>query len=180
MESKARISGISRDFSSGKILLTFQIDNFNSEEVERLMSKDLRLRAVIWRENKTLTQNGYYWKLLELMAQELGSTKEEIHEEILRDYGTIDCDENGTPITIKQPRFQDPKRLPGHWKFMYESKDGESNVFVQIKGVSDCNTKEMSVLLDGAIQEAKELGVETLPPKEVERLKQLEINNSKR
>ena len=38
-------------------------------------------------------------------------------------------------------------------------------------GSSTYNTKEMSVLIDGIVYEAKELGIETLPPDELERMK---------
>ena len=41
------------------------------------------------------------------------------------------------------------------------------------KGSSEYNTKEMAVLIDGIISEAKELDIETLPPVEVERLKEM-------
>lgn len=179
METKARISNISRDFTSGKVLMTFELDHYESEEVDRLMSRELRLKAVIWRENKTLTQNGYYWKLVELIAQELGSTKEEIHENMIQSYSPMMRDKDGVPITVKQPKFQSPECLEGHWKFAHESKDGESNILVRLKGVRNYDTKEMSVLLDHTVQEAKELGIETLPPKEIERIKNLEVNYTK-
>jgi hypothetical protein len=46
-----------------------------------------------------------------------------------------------------------------------------------MRGSHTYNTKEMSVLIDGVVQEAKELGIETLPDKEIERLKSLWTNN---
>ena len=39
------------------------------------------------------------------------------------------------------------------------------------KGSSEYDTREMSILIDGIVQEAKDLGVETLPPNEIEKLK---------
>jgi hypothetical protein len=39
------------------------------------------------------------------------------------------------------------------------------------KGSSEYTTLEMAVLIDGIVSEAKELGIETIPPKEIERLK---------
>ena len=35
------------------------------------------------------------------------------------------------------------------------------------------DTKEMSMLIDFTVQEAKQQGIETLPPNEIERIKQL-------
>ena len=42
-----------------------------------------------------------------------------------------------------------------------------------IKGSSEYDTKEMSVFIDGIVQEAEQLGIDTLPPAEIERLKGL-------
>jgi hypothetical protein len=42
-----------------------------------------------------------------------------------------------------------------------------------MRGSHTYNTKEMSVLIDGVVQEAKNLGTETLPEKELERIKNL-------
>ena len=39
-----------------------------------------------------------------------------------------------------------------------------------IKGSSEYDTKEMSSFIDGIISEAKGLGIETLPPEELERM----------
>ena len=41
------------------------------------------------------------------------------------------------------------------------------------KGSSEYDSREMAVLIDGIISEAKELDIETLPPAEVERLKEM-------
>ena len=41
------------------------------------------------------------------------------------------------------------------------------------KGTSEYNTAEMAVFIDGVISEADELGIDTLPPNEVEKIKSL-------
>lgn len=41
------------------------------------------------------------------------------------------------------------------------------------KGSSEYDSKEMSILIDGIISEAEELGIETLPPHEIQRLKEM-------
>lgn len=178
MESKARISNISRDFSSGKVQITFTLDHYEPEEVERLMGKDLRLKAVIWREKRSLDSNGYYWVILDKMAGVLGSTKEEVHEIMLHRYGTFDLLDD-KPITITVSSEVDINRIDGHYKAYKASSDGRFVSYFKLKGSSEMNTEEFAHLLDGAIQEAKELGVETLSPNEIERLKQLEIDNTR-
>ena len=41
------------------------------------------------------------------------------------------------------------------------------------KGTSEYNTAEMAVFIDGVISEADELGIDTLPPNEIEKIKSL-------
>jgi hypothetical protein len=44
-------------------------------------------------------------------------------------------------------------------------------VYIVMKGSHTYDTKQMSVLIDGTVGEAKDLGIETLPPHELERMK---------
>ena len=41
------------------------------------------------------------------------------------------------------------------------------------KGSSEYDTREMAILIDGIVSEAKEMGIETLPPDEVEKIKSM-------
>ena len=45
--------------------------------------------------------------------------------------------------------------------------------YVMLRGSSTYDTAEMSNLIDGLVSECQELGIETLPPKEIERMMQL-------
>ena len=52
-----------------------------------------------------------------------------------------------------------------------DGKDGRKwRAYRLIKGSSKYDTKEFSTLLDGAVSEAKEMGLETLPEEELERM----------
>ena len=46
----------------------------------------------------------------------------------------------------------------------------EYRTYKMIRGSHTYNTEEMSHLIDGIVSEAKELGIETLPPDEIERM----------
>ena len=51
------------------------------------------------------------------------------------------------------------------------AKGVKYRTYVFLKGSHSLSTEEMSVLLDGAVQEAKEQGIETLRPSELEAMK---------
>ena len=118
-----------------------------------------------YRRKRSLTANGYYHALLHDLASALRTTADELHPQLIMRYSVVD--EDLPPITIKA--WADATRLPGYWKLV--KSDGTWNAYIRIKGSSEMNSKEFSRLLDGLIEECKEVGVETLPPYKVKELK---------
>lgn len=54
-----------------------------------------------------------------------------------------------------------------------KEENGQSLNFFRIyRGSHTYDTKEMSILIDGTVQEAKDLGIETMTPDELDRIKQ--------
>lgn len=120
-------------------------------------------RADIWHPKRSLTANSYYWALISKLAQALRTSDAELHEIMLDRYGVTE----GTVITMKA---EIPvSNLDGHWRF-YKS-DGKWNAYIQLLGSSKMDSSQFSALLDGLIEECKEHGIETMPDKEIERLR---------
>ena len=97
----------------------------------------------------------YAWALWEEMAQKLGTTKEEVYRKMLQRYG------QSVIVTVK-----DGVDVGQLFKYYERFNDGLHNgvKFVAYKvfiGSSQYDWKQMSVLLDGTIQEAKTLGIQT-------------------
>lgn len=168
MESKATLYGISRDFKTNKPIVSFLMDSSINPEAD--LSGDLRITVRRWRERRSLDANGYMWVILTQMALTLGSTKEEVYEEMLDRYGKEYRDEDGGMVVVGVKKGLDMKKA-GHWK---RYKDDEDCAYwYLLKGSSDYDTKEMSDFLDRVIEEAKELGIDTATPDEVARMKAL-------
>ncbi len=166
MELKATLKSIQRDLMSGEVLVTFS----TNEDIAPLQeySGELLLKVGKFTKHRSLDANAYAWVLMTKIAAVLKTDKESVYEECLRRYGTMETDENGHAIEIQVDRSVDPKHLPGHW---YRVDDlGEKVIYLMLKGSSQYDTKQMSVFIDGIISDAKELGVETLPPDELERM----------
>ena len=52
-------------------------------------------------------------------------------------------------------------------------ENGKEIIFYKIYGGSHTyDTREMSILIDGTVQEAKDLGIETMTPDQIEEMKQ--------
>ena len=118
------------------------------------------------REKRSKNANDYSWVLQDKIAKETGRSLSDIHKQMVLDYGVIET------YSIKKQAFDSAKRM-----FDYYEVLGESSVkgveFVHVKaalGTHLYNTKEMSTFIDGVIQEAQQLGIETKTPEEIAKL----------
>jgi hypothetical protein len=99
------------------------------------------------------------------MAESLGSSKEEVYEELLQRYGLVDED---VVITVKAS--VDMSKVEGHWHLL--KSDGTWSGYIRIRGSSEYNRREMASFLDRVVEDAKEIGVETMTPQELEKIKE--------
>lgn len=119
------------------------------------------------KEKRSLNANAYAWSLITKIADALRTSKEECYLEMLKRYGQSEIVSVLSQIDVS-----------GYFKY-YEplataTLQGKEFTHYKIyKGSSEYDTREMSILIDGIVSEAKELGIETIPPKEIERLKNL-------
>ena len=130
-----------------------------------------------FREKRTITQNAYYWKLLEELKNVLRIGDDEAHVLMLQRYGQIAEDENGNKIIFSLMSHIAPVGILKYSKELgkktlnVDGKDVEFTHYKALKGSSEMSTLEMSILIDGLISECKEVGIETDTPEELERLK---------
>lgn len=130
----------------------------------RKISADIKVH----RERRSLDSNAYLWVLLAKMADALRTNKDDLYLLMLERYGVF------THLIVK-PEAVD--RIVEQWRTVRVLGDvlikGRAGVQLQCYfGSSTYTTKEMSVLIDGVVSEAKEMGIETLPPDEIERMNQ--------
>lgn len=119
------------------------------------------------KEKRSLTANAYAWSLIGKIADALRTSKEETYLAMLKRYGQSDMVSVLSSIDVS-----------GYFKY-YEpiantTLQGKDFTHYRVyKGSSEYDSKEMAVLIDGIVSEAKEMNIETLPPNEVERLKEM-------
>ena len=131
--------------------------------------KQLSVEVKQYRQKRSLDANAYMWVLLSKMAAALNTTKDDLYIEMLDRYGVF------THVIVKPEVVE---RVKAEWRTVRElgevTVNGKTGVQLQCYfGSSTYDTKEMSVLIDGIVSECKEIGIETLPPDEVESLKAL-------
>lgn len=122
------------------------------------------------KEKRSLNANNYAWKLITEIGNRLLKSKEEVYLQMLKDYGQSEI------VSI----FSSINPI-GYFKYYEEVGtsvlNGKKFTHYKIfKGTSEYNTKEMSIFIDGVVQEAKQLDIETKTPEELDRLKRLWSN----
>lgn len=172
MDTTGKLTGASRTLNGQGIILTFEVDASVAGQVENIRSDDLlRIRAVKYKQKRSLDANAYAWVLMTKIANhpDISSSKEDVYEQMLQKYGTLYEDEDGY-ITITVKKSVDMSKVDGHWKYIKDN--GKFSSYLMIKGSSEYDTAEMSHFIDRIVEEAKELGIETATPDELERMKQ--------
>lgn len=124
------------------------------------------------RSKRGLTANAYYWVLAEQLSKALGTSKDEVHAEMMHRYGTMSLNDKGSPVVFSIQAGEDPKGItPYSRSFAEGTVNGKRFIhYVRLKGSSEMSAKEFGDLLDGLISECKEMGIETMTPAEVAQL----------
>lgn len=124
-------------------------------------SKDKKFEIKEYKKKRSNSQNAYMWEIIGQIADIQRLKKEEVYMQMLKDYGQSEV------ISIISD--VNPK---GFIKYYEEIGKGKVNNkdfthYKVYKGSSEYNSKEMSILIDGVIQEAKQHDIETLTPKQI-------------
>ncbi len=156
------------------------------ENIDKKALFDLSLHQE--KKKRTLSQNAYYWKLLEQIAVKSHVSKAEIHNTNLRHLGLVLRIED-KPVYILLPDSEQAEKqtlnaITYHLSPRKETKIGTDGKtyrwYVMLRGSSEMNVQEMSALVDFAVQDAKALGIEVLTPDELEHIRQLELMHERK
>lgn len=126
--------------------------------------KDKVFEIKEYHPKRSLNANAYAWALIGQIADVLRKSKEEVYFEMLKAYGQSEFVSVRSDIDVK-----------GYFKYYEEYGKGhvegrEFTHYKVYKGSSEFDSREMAILLDGIIQEAKAQGIETITPAEKQRM----------
>lgn len=136
------------------------------------------------RNSRSLDANAYHYALCNKIAQKLSATNKdvvttkEVHAQLMIDYGFFETDELGVAKWIV---LEDGKQAPDLYLYdtkhtvTLKKKSGKEvigRVYIIVRGSHTYDSAEMSALIDGTIEEAKSLGIETITPAEKEKMMQ--------
>jgi len=169
MNFKGKLTNISQNFKTQLYEITFQMLEGSINELNQI-DGDVSIEVKKYHKKRSLNANEYMWVLCTKIADVLRTSKDEVYEGMLNRYGVLYQDDDGY-ITITVKSEVDMTKIEGHWKYYATSQDGKFKSYLMIKGTSKYDTKEMAHFIDMVVDEAKELGIETATPDELERMK---------
>lgn len=169
-EVTGKIQNLALDFATRKATLTLSI---NEEQAAKNLfdalheCEKLSIKIDKYREKRSLNANNYAWALMNEIGNVTRASKDEVYIKMLKRYGQNEV-------------FSVRADIPFGEYVKYYDEIGESTLkgklfkhYRAYKGSSEFDTREMSIFLDGVVSEAEELGIQTMTPNEIAKLKSL-------
>ncbi len=119
------------------------------------------------RKKRSLNANAYFWQLVNKVAQKLNCSDQDVYRNLVKDFGV------STTLMVREEAKEAFIRAWTNGKDSsgWFCEDLGHGVIRAYSGTSTYNTKEMSRIIDGLVEECKELKIETMTPDELEHLK---------
>lgn len=173
MEIQGELAGAKYYPAYQKTAIGFRVDG-SIEDLETIRGKRLDIIVKPHREKRSLTANDYYWVLCTKIAAAEKVSKTEMHNRLLSEYGAEKVTDGAFEWALKSPSFDWTKSTTEHYRpsgRTVRTDSGELPLYWVIRGSHTYDTEEMARLIDGTVYEAKEHGIETMTPDEIERMK---------
>jgi hypothetical protein len=174
MEFTGVIKGITRSFDEKELNITFVTSSdIIGEYVKFKDSEKLHVKVGKFKVGRSLNANAYFHVLVGKISEVLTISKAKSKNILICKYGQPQLLPDGDVMIYKT-------NAPAEFMLEQESvhcipvKYLDDATFYKIyRGSHTYDTKEMSLLIDGTVADAKELGIETLPPDELDRMKRM-------
>lgn len=170
MNLTGKIKEISQDWVSHKWKITFEINECPTSEINDLNQCGvLSIMVEKLKKKRSLTANAYFHMLSDRLAEKLKNTKPYQKNYLMQQYGQKELDENGNQVSIwVSDNIPILNRSDIHCEIL-----GYKDNFIKygvLRPTRTYTSAEMAILIDGTVEDAKEQGIETLPPKQIERM----------
>ena len=169
MQAKLKDLTMNRDGSQN---VTLTVSSDFRPLFDELAGKELDVEIKQHRKKRSLSANAYCWVLVDKIAARSGVDKTSVYRETIRNIGGV------SDIVCCQDRAVEALRSgwQAHgvgWitETIPSKLEGCTNVILYY-GSSTYDTAQMSRLIDLLVMEAKELGIETATPQELDRLRE--------
>ena len=172
------------NFATHRLSIVFEPNEDFSQAYEELKNcEKLSIEIKKYKAKRSLDANAYYWVLLTKLAKVMRTSNNELHNEMISQYGFPEII-GGQLVRTPLPDTEEAeKRIKSadayHLKATTQVISGKDGVnyrtYIMMRGSHTYNTEEMARLIEGLISECKYVGIpdsEIMTPDEKEQLKQ--------
>lgn len=154
--------------------ITLEIDGNFKDKYDNLKNTELDIEIKKHREKRSKSANAYFHVLVNKIALERGGKDEDVKRQLVLDYGVVARDKDGCSVGFKLPATVDVDTIYPYVKMFDEREENGKwfKCYLVYKQTHLMDSKEMAHLIDGAIEEAKALGIETDTPEQLARYKE--------
>lgn len=163
------------DLDTIEFTLTVKRNHQNLQKLNKaneIVAKDKLLEVGIkqYRQRRSLNANSYCFILCDKIANKIGNTKEFVYKKAIRQVGQFEILPIRDDALSRWKEAWESKGLGWQSEIMRDSKiEGYTNT-INYFGSSVYDTKQMSLLLEEIVYQAKELGIETMTEEEKQSL----------
>ena len=177
MKLRTKLTDIKSEM--GKVTLTFET-SASPAEIEKYLDTDLEMEIKKYRKHRSIDANKFFWAQISKLADALNFSKWDMYLMELSKYG------QSVNIKVREEALPSLKR---HWREIlvtgdetvketvtdevsgYPIEKDVSYKYVNcIFGSHTYNSKEFSVLIDGVIQDMKDLNLDIPPSEDMKRI----------
>lgn len=145
-----------------------------AESLSKLVGNEIDLEVKKHHEKRSMNANNYFYQLIGKLAEATDSSKDEVHNLMLGRYGQYMKDKDDNIVFCLYPADIDYRNLTEvHLKPTGHTENRNSNTyewFAVMRGSHTYDSKEMAKLIDGVVDECKELGIQTMSDEEINRM----------
>lgn len=163
------MTGLSKNLN-GDLIISFAVDDNPAliEDYEKLKDSKVVLEVKKYHDKRSLDANAYFWQLCDKIARVLGSNKDTIYLMMLKEAGVF------ADVDVKKDAVEMLTRIYRICEVMQEYDVVDS---VYEDAVTYCtvrcyfgshlyDTSEMAHLINHTVNQAQELGIDTITPDE--------------
>ena len=158
---RGKIASFTVDYSTGKQLITLEVSNDFRPYYDELKDKELSIEMKQYRKRRSLDANAFLWATIGDIAEKLRITPVEVYRELIPDVGG-----NYTIYPVKKDAVEQYMNMWNSigmgWicENLGDSKIKGYDNLVCYTGSSAYDTAQMSRLIELALAEAKDLGIQ--------------------
>lgn len=162
---RCRLKELYKTFD-GKQSLVIELDEDFGKAYVRLNNKELEVRFKEYHPKRSLDANAYFWVLCNKLAEVLGIPKSQIYQNYIREIGG-----NSHQVLVRDDASEDFRKI---WEgqglgWITESLVSQIKGYQWVrcyKGSSVYDTAQMSRLIDMAVYDCKEHGIDVMSDEE--------------